>query len=251
MMKRVLVGVAMVLALSATAAWAVHTFSDVPDDHPQADDIAYAVEQGWFQGYPDGTFKPDRALATHQAVTVFGRAFPDGVSRADLATILRVGQTALTTTTPTTMPTVGTGRWTYFDGTGIHGDYEGYFVPSTSSSAYDWQLTPTLYIRCGVENDEWDSAFISTPFLIFDDNDTDTATVVYRFSDQSKATTDNGWWSSEDSESALFASSGFISALRNTDGDTLYTNLQDRFKTEQAEFDITGLDTVLKALDCT
>ena len=52
----------MVLALSATAAWAVHTFSDVPDDHPQADDIAYAVEQGWFQGYPDGTFKPDRAL---------------------------------------------------------------------------------------------------------------------------------------------------------------------------------------------
>ena len=34
MMKRVLGGVAMVLALSATAAWAVHTFSDVPDDHP-------------------------------------------------------------------------------------------------------------------------------------------------------------------------------------------------------------------------
>ena len=103
-MKRVLGGVAMVLALSATAAWAVHTFSDVPDDHPQADDIAYAVEQGWFQGYPDGTFKPDRALATHQAVTVFGRAFPDGVSRADLATILRAGETALTTTTTSAPP---------------------------------------------------------------------------------------------------------------------------------------------------
>ena len=99
MMKRVLGCVAMVLALSATAAWAVHTFSDVPDDRPHADDIAYSVEQGWFQGYSNGTFKPDRALSTNQALTVFGRAFPDGVSRADLATILRSGEAALTTTT--------------------------------------------------------------------------------------------------------------------------------------------------------
>ena len=35
-------------------------------------------------------------------MTVFGRAFPDGVSRADLATILRAGETALTTTTTAT-----------------------------------------------------------------------------------------------------------------------------------------------------
>ena len=84
--------VAMAIAVvSTTAAWAFVAFSDVDESHPQANDIAYAVENGWFVGYPDGTFKPDRTLTRDQAVTVFGRAFPAGVSRADLATILRAG----------------------------------------------------------------------------------------------------------------------------------------------------------------
>ena len=107
-MKRTFGIVLVLLAVSATAVWAVAGFSDVPEDHPQAEDIQYAVDQGWFQGYPDGSFKPDRTLSTQQAVTVFGRAFPDGVSRADLATILRAGEVALnaptTTTTATTQP---------------------------------------------------------------------------------------------------------------------------------------------------
>ena len=250
MARKVIVGVLLVLLVGAGVAWAQVQFTDLGETHPQYDDIQYAVEQGWFEGYPDGSFRPDRKLTTNQAVTVFGRAFPDGVSRADLATILRAGQTALNATTTTAERTVGTGLWEYFDGTGIHGDFEGYFVPSTSSSAEDWQRAPSLYVRCGVVNDEWDGVFITTPFLLFNDFDTDTMTVVYRFSNQAQATTDNGWWSDEDSNSGVFASSGFIGALKNTDGDYLYTSLRDRFSTEAAEFDITGLDAVLEALDC-
>lgn len=90
------VGVAcVVLAVSATAALATHNFSDVPDDHPQAGDIAYAVEKGWFAGYPDGTFRPDDTLIDSHIVIVFRRAFPMGVTRADLATILRAGDEVL------------------------------------------------------------------------------------------------------------------------------------------------------------
>ena len=262
MTTRLTVASTVLLLCVASAVWAQATFSDVPDDHPQADDIAYAVSQGWFAGYEDGTFRPDATLIDRHVVTVFRRAFPDGVSRADLATVLRAGQTALNTTTPTTTPattptttpTVGTGSWEYFDGTGLHGDYEGYRVTSTSSSAPDWEdRDPVLFVRCGVGNDEWDSVFIATPFLLFNDNTTDTMTVAYRFDDQTQVTTDNGWWSSEDSTSALFASSassGFARALQNTDGDYLYTSLRGRNDTESAEFDITGLDAVLEALDC-
>ena len=80
------------------AAGAYVGFPDVPRNHPQHADIQYAVEQGWFEGYPDGTFKPDRELTTDQAVTVFRRSFPDGITRADLATMLRAGEQALDAT---------------------------------------------------------------------------------------------------------------------------------------------------------
>ena len=81
--------------------WAATKFSDLDETHPQYYDITYAVEQGWFVGYPDGTFKPDRKLTTDQAVTVFERAFPEGVSRADLASILKAGEERLATPTTT------------------------------------------------------------------------------------------------------------------------------------------------------
>ncbi|WP_420614292.1 S-layer homology domain-containing protein [Candidatus Spongiisocius sp.] len=66
-------------------------FSDVPEDNDQYTDIEYAAERGWFQGYDDGTFRPDHTISGKNALKVFNRAFPKGVSRADLATILRVG----------------------------------------------------------------------------------------------------------------------------------------------------------------
>lgn len=72
-------------------------FADVPDAHPQNRDIAYAVEQSWFQGYPDGSFRPDRVITVRQITTVLTRAFPAGSTRAQLAAFMRNGRRALDT----------------------------------------------------------------------------------------------------------------------------------------------------------
>ena len=82
-------------------------FDDVAESHPQNRDIAYAVEQGWFQGYPDGAFRPDRTITPNQIATVVSRAFPVVSSRADLAVFMRQGSQALNALTP---PTVSTAR---------------------------------------------------------------------------------------------------------------------------------------------
>jgi len=92
---RIVLPLVALLVLGAGAAWAQSRFSDVPDHHRQAADIEYAAAQGWFQGYEDGTFRPDRMISAKNALKVLNRAFPDGVTRADLATILRAGQDAL------------------------------------------------------------------------------------------------------------------------------------------------------------
>ena len=156
MTTRLTVTITVLLLCVTSAVWAQTTFSDVPDDHPQADDIAYAVSQGWFAGYEDGTFRPDATLIDRHVVVVFRRAFPDGVTRADLATVLRAGQTALNTTTPTTTPSVGTGSWVHATGTGVYNHHEGHGVPSTSSSTEDWQRGHNhCCIRCGVGNHQW------------------------------------------------------------------------------------------------
>ena len=89
---------AFTLAAAGIAAAASSSFSDLPNDHPQRSDIEYAVEQGWFQGYGDGTFKPDRAITQAQIATVISRAFPEGSTRADLATFLRGGADRLAAT---------------------------------------------------------------------------------------------------------------------------------------------------------
>ena len=77
-------------------------FDDVAESHPQSGDIAYAVEQGWFQGYPDSTFRPDRTITPTQIATVASRSFPAGSTRADLATFMRQGNQALNDLTPPT-----------------------------------------------------------------------------------------------------------------------------------------------------
>ncbi len=93
--KYAVITAAAVLAAASVAVAASSSFSDVANNHPQRDDIEHAVEQGWFQGYGDGTFKPDRAITQKQIVTVIGRAFPEGSTRADLATFLRGGSDRL------------------------------------------------------------------------------------------------------------------------------------------------------------
>ena len=57
------------------------TFSDVSDSHPQASDIAYSASQGWFEGYADGTYRPDTVISASQIRTVVNRAVPQGSTR--------------------------------------------------------------------------------------------------------------------------------------------------------------------------
>ena len=66
-------------------------FPDVADDHLRRLDILFAAERGWFEGYPDGTFRPDRAVPDHQLATVVRRAFPDGSTRGRLANFVYWG----------------------------------------------------------------------------------------------------------------------------------------------------------------
>ncbi|MDE0139573.1 MAG: S-layer homology domain-containing protein [bacterium] len=88
--KAFVLATVMVL-VGAGIVYAQMNFVDIDENHFQYDDIRFAVDRGWFVGYGDGTFRPDQEITPKQALTVFNRAFPDGVSRADMATILRVG----------------------------------------------------------------------------------------------------------------------------------------------------------------
>ena len=113
-MNRVAVAALALAALLAVPAALTadggKTFRDVPDDHPLADAIAEAVAAGWFRGYEDGTFKPDRVVPPHQVAEVVRRTFPEGTTRAELAAFVVAGNRAInpeetaneTTTTTTT-----------------------------------------------------------------------------------------------------------------------------------------------------
>lgn len=84
------------VAPSATAP----EFSDWPPaghaGHEDADAaVAYAAAREWFRGYPDGTFRAERAITDRQTATVLGRAFPQGLSRAEMAAYVRHGNRAV------------------------------------------------------------------------------------------------------------------------------------------------------------
>ncbi len=101
-----LMGIGVGLVLGQT------TFNDVPDSDPRSEDIDYAAAQGWFRGYPDGSFRPDRQISEDQLARVIRRAHP-GLNRGDAAVFLRGGadrlRTAGLTTTAVTTTTLRTG----------------------------------------------------------------------------------------------------------------------------------------------
>lgn len=70
--RRLAVGAAAFAAVVGVAAVAVaaHYFDDMLHDHPHADYIAVAVDRGWFAGYGDGTFKPDRNISPAQIAKI-------------------------------------------------------------------------------------------------------------------------------------------------------------------------------------
>lgn len=87
-------GLLVALALVAATGGAARgegRFPDVADDHRRRLDVLFAAEQGWFRGYPDGTFRPDASVADGQLVEVVRRAFPDGLTRAQLADFVVAG----------------------------------------------------------------------------------------------------------------------------------------------------------------
>lgn len=93
------------------------TFTDVQADDARRADINYASEQGWFRGYPDGSFRPDRRISEEQLARVIRRAHP-GLTRGDAAVFLRggidrlraAGITPTTTTVATTAAPAGPGE---------------------------------------------------------------------------------------------------------------------------------------------
>lgn len=60
----------------------VSLYKDVKSDHWASQYIKLAVEEGWFQGYVDGTFRPSGNISLEEGATVLLRAL--GYSAADL-----------------------------------------------------------------------------------------------------------------------------------------------------------------------
>ena len=54
--------------------------------------VEYTARRGWFEGYPDGSFRPSEKLNGGQLVKVIERAFPDGMTRAQMAAFLQYGE---------------------------------------------------------------------------------------------------------------------------------------------------------------
>lgn len=95
-MKQKLVIAALVLAVLAAPVLAQTTFTDVSDD-PDREAILYAARKGWFEGYEDGTFRPDQKISSNQLGAVVSRAFPDGETRGRVAAFMKAGEAGLAT----------------------------------------------------------------------------------------------------------------------------------------------------------
>ena len=93
-------GAVVAVVVAAGAALAASAFNDVTDNHPASAEITAAHQVGVFQGYGDGTFRPDGKLTRGQAELVIHRMLTwqgtddDGnfeISRADAAVLAMSG----------------------------------------------------------------------------------------------------------------------------------------------------------------
>lgn len=96
-------------------------FPDVPATHFRQADIQAVASRGWFIGKADGTYDPEGAITSGQMARVIGRRFPNGMTRAEFASLLLVANQwaqngkptftgAPTTTTTRPAPTTTTTR---------------------------------------------------------------------------------------------------------------------------------------------
>jgi hypothetical protein len=72
-MKKVALAIAALLVLLVVAPAFSQPFADVPTDHWAFDAIAELAAKGLIEGYPDGTFKGDRALTRYEMAMVIAR----------------------------------------------------------------------------------------------------------------------------------------------------------------------------------
>ena len=105
LVKRLIVVVALIAL--AVPVIAQIRFPDVPADHERADAIRYANEQGFYRGFPDGSFRPDEELTESQFIKTAQRLYDeyDSWTRADWAQVLYAGVPSLRTTAATTTTT--------------------------------------------------------------------------------------------------------------------------------------------------
>lgn len=72
-MKHLALAIAAVLSLSLVAPVFAQPFADVPADHWAFDAIAELAAKGILEGYPDGTFKGDRAMTRYEMAMALAR----------------------------------------------------------------------------------------------------------------------------------------------------------------------------------
>lgn len=107
-MKKVALSIAAVLVLAVVSPAFSQPFADVPTDHWAFDAIAELAAKGLVEGYPDGTFKGDRAMTRYEMAMVVARILarveaikippppppvkipPPEVTRADFQTLQRL-----------------------------------------------------------------------------------------------------------------------------------------------------------------
>lgn len=76
------------LELENVPDFAQQIFRDVPKNHWANADIDKAYNRGLVAGYPDCTFKPDRAVSRAEALSAMGKVIPGDISAADAQRIL-------------------------------------------------------------------------------------------------------------------------------------------------------------------
>ncbi|MBQ9423543.1 MAG: S-layer homology domain-containing protein, partial [Pyramidobacter sp.] len=81
-MKKML-AVAAAASLAAAPAFAANPFSDVPMNHWAYDAVEQMAAKGILEGYPNGTFKGNRAMTRYEIAQMVARMMAKGVGGAD------------------------------------------------------------------------------------------------------------------------------------------------------------------------
>src|SRR3970040_349484 len=104
-MRKVALAIAAMLVFAVVSPAFSQPFADVPTDHWAFDAIAELAAKGLVEGYPDGTFKGDRAMTRYEIAMVLARLLARieaikipappapakiDVSRADITTLQRL-----------------------------------------------------------------------------------------------------------------------------------------------------------------